>query len=121
MKIIIVKNNDGTEKEKYLFDLKKDNCPLCDTPLKETFGTWNMFHGEVSRSCCNSNWQTKDFYVDDDELGNYKEYFTELNKPNINSLSIPKHLWQPLRDAYKKYGIKDCKNDQVYEEIKPLI
>jgi hypothetical protein len=121
MKTIIIKHNDGKEFEKNLFDIEKENCPICDTPLSQSSTSWNMFHGEVNRDCCNSPYQTKDFSPPDGEEDNYKEYFDEVNKPNMQSIKIKKDLWKPLKEAFIKFDVQDCRNDNVYNEIKHLI
>ena len=45
-------------------------------------------------------------------------YFDEVNKSNINSLSIAKKFWEPIREAFKKIGKKDCNDDGVLAFIK---
>ena len=114
MKKMIIKRKNGKENEVYLFNIRTDKCPLCDTLLKDTYGSWNMFHGEINRNCCNSSWQIKDFCPPDGEEENYKEFFKELNKPEYHSISVDKDLWEHIREAFKEIGVNDCKNKDVY-------
>lgn len=119
MEIVKITTQKGKEREFPLFDNKKDSCPICDTPIADTYVSWNMFHGEVNRSCCNSPWQVKKWFADNDP--NFEPVFEKLDNGGMDWLKIPEHLWEPLRQAFEKFGVKDCQNDEVYEEIKPII
>jgi hypothetical protein len=119
MNKITITHNDGDKQDRYLFDITKEKCPLCDTPLKNTWVKWNVFHGEVNRSCCNSPWQTKDFCPPEGEEENYQEYFDEVNKPEMSELKIEHDLWGKIREAFDAIGVKDCRNKEVYEYIFP--
>lgn len=119
MKVITITRKNGNKHDRYLFDHTKENCPLCDTPLKDTRCTWNMFYGEVNRSCCNSPWQIKDFCPPDGEEENYQEYFDEVNKPEMSELKIDHELWEKIREAFAFTGIKDCENEEVIRYVFP--
>jgi len=101
MKKIITKYN-GKETEHLLLDRDADNCPICDTPLKDIGGSWNMFHGEVSAQCCKAPYQTKDYYVDPEKGEGFDVYFEELNKPNMWSLSVDDDWIEPLRQSLQE-------------------
>lgn len=110
----------GKETEHLLLDRTKDNCPICEHPLARTMGTWNIFHGEVTAQCCGAPYQTKDYYVDPEKSEGYKEFFEELNKPNVWSISIPQEWIKPYNVAFKELGVDRITKEvtQRAEEIK---
>lgn len=114
MKKMITKTN-GKEYEHILLDRRTDNCPLCDEPLKDFIGSWNLFHGEVSSRCCGAPYQTKDYYVDPEKSEGYDEYFKELNKPHYLGFSVSNEWVEPIRKAFAETGIKDVRDKSVME------
>lgn len=97
-----------------LVDKNLDNCPVCAQPLKDTWGSWNMMHGEMKISCCGAPYQVKDYYVDDTKQAAYADYFRELNKPGIMSLSVDTEYIEPLKQAMKELGVRNVNDDSVY-------
>jgi hypothetical protein len=108
---------DGTTQR--LVNSQKDNCLICEQPLKDSFFSWNIFHGEVSSSCCGAPYQTKDFGVDASKKEAYKKYFAELNKPSIMSLSVAEDWIEPLKQAMKELGATELSNE-VREKAKAI-
>ena len=80
MSEIMITKKDGKETEHLLLDKTKDDCPICEKPLLNTMGTWNIFHGEVSAQCCGAPYQTKDYWVDPEKTDGYDEFFKKLNQ-----------------------------------------
>ena len=110
----------GNKQQHLLLDKTTDSCPVCDTPLIDVSGSWNMFHGEVSANCCGAPYQTKDYYVDPEVSEGYDEYFEELNKPNYWSLSISDEWLNPLRGAIEQTGIRNIRDEKVMNIAKEL-
>lgn len=118
MSKIMITKKDGKEYKHLLLNKRTDNCPLCDEPLKHFSGSWNMFHGEVSSSCCGAPYQTKDYYVDPEKSEGYEKYFKELNKPHYLSLSVADEWIEPIRKAFAETGIKSIKDNSVIDIAK---
>lgn len=106
---------NGKKQVHVLYDKATDDCPICDTPLEHTTGTWNMFHGEVSAQCCGAPYQTKDYYVDPEKSEGYDKFFEELNKPGVWSISIPEEWVGPYHEAFKQLNV-----DRLTKEVTEL-
>lgn len=123
MSTTITTKKDGKETEHLLLDKSKDVCPICETPLEHTMGTWNIFHGEVSAQCCGAPYQTKDYYVDPEKSEGYDKFFEQLNKPGIWSLSIPQEWVKPYNLALKEMHTHELSKavneraEQIHDEL----
>lgn len=112
MSRLIVTKSKGKEREHRLLDKRTESCPICETPLKDFNGHWNMFHGSMSSSCCGASYQVKDYSPPDDGE-NFEELFRWLNDPNYVELTIKSEWVEPLHQAIKQTGIKDIRNERV--------
>lgn len=96
-----------------------ESCPLCDTPIKDSYCHWNIFHGEVTYECCNMVCQIKSYHVDESKPEE-RAYAESLDDPSKIEFCIDEEYIPLLRQAFAETGIKDCKNDTVYEAFKKL-
>lgn len=112
-----VKLSDG--RERIVLDTKKDNCPICDTPLKNVAYRWQMFHGEAEADCCGAIFQIKSWYVDPKKYAqDIVDFSNSLNEPNKVYLKIGNDWIEPIKAAIKELGISNIHQDEVYDIAK---
>lgn len=99
-------------KERTLLNQETDNCPICDTPLKNVSYSWNMLHGNAKASCCGIDYQIKDLYVSPEKSKERIAFNERLKESGIIELSCMPDWIEPIRQAMKQSGIKKV-NDEV--------
>lgn len=97
--------------ETILLDKTKDNCPICDTPLRDVRWTWNIFHGSARASCCGVDYQLKDYYIDNPNE-EQQQHMDRLREPNTIQISVYEKYFETLKKAMKDTG-SDTVNDDV--------
>ena len=106
--------------EHLILNPKTENCPLCDTPLKEVCWSWNMFHGEATSSCCQMVCQIKSYHVDEARVEE-RAFAESLDNPERIEFCIDKKWIEPIREGFSKTGVKNCKDKEVYEIAKEVL
>ena len=122
MKKEIKKYKDGSEHEKLIVNPQEDNCPLCDTPLKEVGFSWQIFHGEAKSSCCGNIFQIKSYHVDEEKYGKEAKDFAEsLDKPERIQSKIYGEYLVAYKKAFEELNIRQVSDKQVQERVKVLL
>ena len=102
-------------REVILLDKTKDNCPICDTPLKDVRWTWNVFHGSAYSSCCHTDYQLKDYYIDNPNE-EQQQHMDRLKETNTIEISVYEKYFEPIKKAMKDIG-SDVVNDDVIDRM----
>jgi ssDNA-binding Zn-finger/Zn-ribbon topoisomerase 1 len=107
------------DNQEFIVVNRKEDCPVCGTPLESTYGTWNMLHGEMSFSCCKSPYQIKDYWINEETHSpELVEFVKNIGKDGNYLLSIKAEWIEPLRKAIEETGIKNINDDEVFELAK---
>lgn len=117
-----IKYKDGSEREKLVLNPEEDNCPLCDTPLKNVGFTWAIFHGEAKSSCCGNIFQLKSYSVDEEKQGKEAVDFAEsLDKPERIQCKIDGEYLTAYKKAFEELGVKQVSNEDVQKRVGELL
>ena len=102
--------------ERWVVNPKIDNCPLCDTPLKDVGFRWNILHGEASSSCCHSDYQMKSLHIDPekDPTGEKRKYYESLDNPERIEFKIDPDWIPAIKQAMKELNAPYIDSEGVY-------
>lgn len=98
---------------------KNEDCPLCGKNLEDVAFTWGISHGNASSSCCNANFQIKSYHIENPTTEEKK--LLEMLDGDFIELNVKSDWIIPLQKAFKKTGIKDCKNAGVIKTAEEFI
>ena len=115
MKVNKINTNKGIRE--FLTISKDEVCPICG---KVPYGfSWNMLHGEVTSSCCGIALQIKDYYIDENEPQEYKDFVESIGSDKTGYVINIDNEWiKPLNKAIKKIGICNIRDEEVFEYAK---
>jgi transcription initiation factor TFIIIB Brf1 subunit/transcription initiation factor TFIIB len=113
-----VKVNNGSKGILEFNMIKKDeSCPICGQKLGGF--SWNMFHGEVTSSCCGCILQFKSYYAGDDATEEYKNFVESIGTNDVGYIFQIDEEWiEPLKRAINDTGIYNIQNDEVFDKAK---
>lgn len=118
MKVNKINTNNGLEE--FITISKDELCPICGK--KPQGFRWNMFHGEVSSACCNIPLQIKDYYIDNDETEEYKDFVKSIGSDETGYVvNVDKKWIEPLKQAIDEIGICDIKSKRVLNRSQQLL
>ena len=106
----IIKLSDNVER--LILNISEDNCPICNTPLKEVGFSWNIMHGEASSSCCGATYQIKSWYVDPEKNNqDIIDFSNSLDNPDIILFKILNEWIEPIQKAREILNEKYINNN----------
>lgn len=109
------------DKIRTFITVKKDEkCPICGNQFNDF--TWNVFHGEVTSHCCGICLQIKDYYVDEEETKEYKEFVKKIGSDELGYiLNIEEKYIKPLKQIVKEHKIKNIQTNEVFNLVQQIL
>lgn len=106
--------SDG--KTRIVIDSKNEPCYLCGTSFKQSYFEWGLAHGSAISSCCNAQYQIKDYYVDPEKTPkDVIDFVNDIGKEGKFVLNIKDEWVEPLKKAIEETGIKDINDEDVFK------
>ena len=105
-------------KERWLIG-KDDKCPICDTPREKIYGTWNIFHAEITSYCCGATYQTTDYHIENPTPE--EENLLKMLAGEYIEFNLKQEWIEPLKIAMKELNASNINDDGVIDLAKKYL